>query len=591
MYFFQCTNDRNLKKLHYLASLKGFDIIDLNNQEYPLTIDYCHRKVYEKFEVFYDKVQPGKRFVNTINRLYPSLDVENLFKKEFMLYLGDHFHKEMMISHSLLKNYGDKIYYSGFDYSTYGSETLLPNNIETNNSKIFFWFLSLKERVKEYLLLFFPFYIIFKIFGGVTLQKGKRIIQVGININLLGMFDKNYHYYYYLIDPMYGIKKSDYVFIDERNDGKAESLDDNYVNIFQRRALSLQFIIDFFTRYVPTWILCSLLCLVQEPILIRSTRKALSDYVKWHSFFDNYSIGKYINILMPDTVTKTGIFHQHGTKTYLIYPDNYADDYHSGYDEKSPAHPYFAYMMYDYAIVYGDKIKRNLLKNRNMINSYLNNGVIHSQRICEIRTGACEKKISVSALFGSKPRKIIAIFDIAFVNWGHMHLDDAIRFAESILKLLDDNPDIAVIFKEKKDISQNSDLFDVYKKIGEHPRGAYIRKTDNTNIYSYDVIAVSDMVISACFTSTHAEALGSKTRSIYYDEKGDYIGDNYYFNQFPNMVAHNYDELLLLVQKWLYEVSDDDFESYLEKYVKGEIDEYLDQKAIYRLHTIIYGDG
>ena len=106
-------------------------------------------------------------------------------------------------------------------------------------------------------------------------------------------------------------------------------------------------------------------------------------------------------------------------------------------------------------------------------------------------------------------------------------------------------------------------------------------------IFSTEVIALSHLVISAVYTSTTAEALGAKIKAIYYDVAGTDIGDHYYFNKFPNLVAHNYEELKKLVKYWLYEVTEEQFENFLNKYVKGEIDPYLDGKAIERLQALI----
>jgi hypothetical protein len=56
-------------------------------------------------------------------------------------------------------------------------------------------------------------------------------------------------------------------------------------------------------------------------------------------------------------------------------------------------------------------------------------------------------------------------------------------------------------------------------------------------------------------------------------------------------VAHNYEELKKLVNYWLYEVTDKEFDNFLNKYVKNEIDPYLDGKALTRLRKLLMGHG
>jgi hypothetical protein len=95
------------------------------------------------------------------------------------------------------------------------------------------------------------------------------------------------------------------------------------------------------------------------------------------------------------------------------------------------------------------------------------------------------------------------------------------------------------------------------------------------------------MIISVGYTSTNAEALGAGVKAIYYDVPGRDIGYQYYFNRYPRFVAHNYDELKQLIHYWLYECSEQDFNLFLNTYVKGEIDPYLDGKAIDRIQTLL----
>lgn len=595
VFYFEISKKNNERVLQGLSSFKEVDFINLKNIEYPFTLYYSQMKSYDIFDRIYENNIKDKRILRQIRKLFSSEDTDLVYKREILDHIQSQLIKEMMMDHvvSSIKCDIKILYYTLFEYSLYGDKTLLSGRVEKKYNTFRVKLYRFSKKICECLLLFFPFYIFIRSFGGIKKKQEKRRIKLGINLNLPGIFSKNYHYFYYLIDPLYNIKKEDYLLIDEKYDTTAvsELIDvkgGNYYSIYKRAPLTAGCFMDIAGKFVFNWIYCFILSLFQDQVMNRSTRILLSDYMKWNIFFDRYDLEKYVDILMPDHPSKIAIFQKNGVDTYFVYPDNYTDDYHSGYDERILAQTYFCFMKYDTAIVYGEKTKRYFEKSRNNIDSYLKNGVIHSQRINEIRAGKYEERVVPSDLFEIIPRRVIGVFDIAFVNWGFMHLSDAINFGESILRLLDEFPDIGIIFKEKKEISEFPGLSEVYNKIGQHPRGAYIRKTNGSDIYSYDVIAASDMVISACFTSTHAEALGSKTRSIYYDVKGDYIGENYYFNKFPYTVAHNYNELKALVKKWIYEVEDVEFESYLERYVKGEIDEYLDQRAIDRIQNIFY---
>jgi hypothetical protein len=106
-------------------------------------------------------------------------------------------------------------------------------------------------------------------------------------------------------------------------------------------------------------------------------------------------------------------------------------------------------------------------------------------------------------------------------------------------------------------------------------------------ISAAEVIAASDFVISCSYTSPTAEALGALVKAIYYDVAGHDIGDKYYYNNYPNFVAHNYEELKKLTNYWLNEITETEFEKFLHTYVKDEIDPYLDGKALTRLRKLL----
>ena len=130
-------------------------------------------------------------------------------------------------------------------------------------------------------------------------------------------------------------------------------------------------------------------------------------------------------------------------------------------------------------------------------------------------------------------------------------------------------------------------LTPTYEKLKNHERCIFFARYDKEGVSAPEVIAQSDLVISAAYTSTTAEALGARKRAIYYDVTGHCIGDKYYFNGFPNLVAHSYEELKKLIRYWMYEVTDAEFDDFLSTYAKDEIDPYLDGKALSRLRKLL----
>ena len=183
------------------------------------------------------------------------------------------------------------------------------------------------------------------------------------------------------------------------------------------------------------------------------------------------------------------------------------------------------------------------------------------------------------------PSKTIAVFDTTFGEEAPLQSNDMASFIQGILKLLEDNPQIGVIFKEKNTfeevLNKNPEVAPFYDRLRSHERCYALDHTCDAT----EAIAASDLVVSICFTSCTIEALGARKKAIYFDATDCFRG--YYYDRFPKLVAHGYDELRKLVQCWLYDITPDEFDNYLEMYVKEELDAYVDGQAITRFRELL----
>jgi polysaccharide biosynthesis PFTS motif protein len=449
-----------------------------------------------------------------------------------------------------------------------------------------------QKKIKEFENLFYPLFILLKKVKWISIKQiSQKKYLLGINANLPALFSWNYHYIYYLVDEIYGISKDQIIFIDETYRKEIprefEAHGFAYMNFLHKRVvISFKFFKQIVLNFIPAWIRCVVHALSDERHIIKTSRLILTDYIRWNLLMDTVVIKNHVTILLPDTTSKNLIFTRQGIKTWYIYPDNYTADYHTGWDEKIQIPMVYSFMSADFAVIFGNKIKRYFSYNRNTIKEYKPIGVLTAQRIEEIRNGKVPSRLRSRIIESNLRHPIIGIFDTTFADHGPLKIRHGLQFGNDLIRLLDDFPDIHIIFKEKKNISITPELAPVYEKLEKHPRCLVVRKTEQDCLFSSDVIAMSNFVISAAYTSTTAEALASKTRAVYYDVAGTDIGDQYYFNRFPNFVAHDYDELKKLVHYWLYESTPEDFDNFLTTYVKDEIDPYLDMKAISRLHQM-----
>lgn len=552
----------------------------------------AHKNIDAVFTKFF-----GKSASVMINkRLFQSPDIENIYKKEILLYLNDLYFIEYKINDFIKDHTGNIIFYplEGFEIHSDETAPLSKKVIVARYSNFQVYLHRYQNQLNNYFqVIFHPLYFFLKTVKWVSVRNNpKKKYRLGINVNLPAMCSWNYHYLYYLVDEQYGFPKEEILFIDKghqkRIPGEFETCGFTCHNFLpQRFVISWDLLKRFFRYFFPAYFLCLIRSLGEDWHIVKTTRTILADYVRWNIVMDSIEIKNHVTILHPERISKNLILRGNNCKTWYIYPDNYTGDYHTGYNEKIPMSTEYLFNTADIAIVYGNKVMRFFSYNRNSHGKIIPVGVLSAQRIHEYRDGQIHSSIPSLMKQKNISGKIISVFDSGFVDWGPNKAADGIRFAEELLLILEEMPEISIIFKQKRFFSYTPHLTESYAKLENHPRCLFIKKQLENSTFATEVIAYSDLVISVAYTSTTAEALAAGIKAIYYDVAGNDQGDTYYFNNYPNMVAHTYDELKALILYWLYTVSDEEFKTYLKTYVMGEIDPYLDMKAIDRLQDLL----
>jgi len=175
-------------------------------------------------------------------------------------------------------------------------------------------------------------------------------------------------------------------------------------------------------------------------------------------------------------------------------------------------------------------------------------------------------------------------------------LESGTVFYQCILKLLEEFPNILVIVKEKK---SEEDVLNIYENLGGNSDIFYkqykpaldrLRKHQRCYVTGYkgdssEIIAMSDLTVSLAFSSSTVEALCARKKAIFFDPGDRWRGCRY--DRITNLVAHSYEELKHLIQKLLYETSEEEYRDFLNTYVKGIYDPYLDGKAVTRFRQVL----
>lgn len=195
-------------------------------------------------------------------------------------------------------------------------------------------------------------------------------------------------------------------------------------------------------------------------------------------------------------------------------------------------------------------------------------------------------------------QKIACWFDTSFVEAPHSPstFTEAIRWYEDILRLADEVPDLCMAIKPSKDAAYYTDLgpnqqwseprvgqqlMRVWEKMRTHPRIRFFDHSTDPTL----VVAASDLTVTFCFSSVSAEALGAGKKGIWY-EPGQRWRDAWYSRD-TGLTAHGYEELRASVRRLLFETSDEEYRNYLDRTVRGVVEEHLDGKGLSRFRRLL----
>ena len=191
--------------------------------------------------------------------------------------------------------------------------------------------------------------------------------------------------------------------------------------------------------------------------------------------------------------------------------------------------------------------------------------------------------------------RIVGWFDTSFVqaDTSPSTYDEALAWYGDLERFLVEFPDVLVVVKPSKSDDYFTDmrtqwadarggaLMQIWRRLREHPRVVFPgHQGDPTSI-----IAGSDLTITYCFSSISAEALGAGRRAIWF-EPGARWRDTLY-GRVPGLVAHGYDELVARARALLFEVSHDDYRAYLDRHVRGVVEDFLDGRGLTRFRQLL----
>lgn len=273
--------------------------------------------------------------------------------------------------------------------------------------------------------------------------------------------------------------------------------------------------------------------------------QVLLHYFIWRSILSGVSIRHFIthadfaltyigrNIALKEAGVETWYFTDSANLGYMFCEQ----------DECRMHHPFWTYLNYDHLVTWHDCIAEFHQDHPGSFDQTHVVGCLwsdHVQSQSESRASATFFDFSVL-----NNTYVLSCFDSTFSINGKTSYQEGITFAMHLVQLADENEDVQIFLKEKKDRRihevldpQNGPkLIEVYDRMDKHPR----IKMFSNQIDASELISAADMVISFPFTSTTVEALSANRPAIWHDPLGLYRETLY--GKAGQVVTHSYSEL------------------------------------------------
>lgn len=317
---------------------------------------------------------------------------------------------------------------------------------------------------------------------------------------------------------------------------------------------------------------------------------------RWSSFFSRYKIKRMVShaIFSLQDIVRNIYVNKPGGRSYFYLDSANTPDFFC--TKENPAKnldSFFGFLVYDELIAWSDSSLNHFKDSRCVIEQYRSIGCLWSEHLMAISISGCRTVLGKKSLkIQNGSTKILAVFDTTFHDAMVTKYSDGLAFLKDIKRLLESDQQLFVLFKMKKDRVAYRNRTHLYKEF--YQIFDFFEKNENCILFSggefnwidaSSLIAVSDLTISFPFTSTTFEALGGRKKAIWHDATGKFRGT--FYDEIPGMVTHNYDELWARVNNLLKDVTKKQYDLYLNKYVAGKVENFLDGKAISRFRTLL----
>jgi len=442
--------------------------------------------------------------------------------------------------------------------------------------------------------IIYPEILFFRMSGKKDDQE-KKYFPIGVHLYKGLLFNnKHCHSVDFFIDEV-KIKKDDVLFVlgpHQPHDCIKQTKESgyHYVDIYDDIIFKYNryYYLKKHYRKISMFRFKSIRSILRQSWFSTSALSALRNFISWSIFFDKYNVKKFMNMMNPQEITREIMIRKYGAESIFVHDSASVTYIDKGKNSQYAEMFYVSNMIFDKTIT---DIETNkwLRGSQNSVKKYIDNGVLFADYAKNI---TCEQKTAIRTQLGVHPKQtLVSFFDNNVGSGCVFNYEENYFLFDSIKRILDLYPHFYVVFKSKN--SKESILRkqlpfyikDIFRELLQNER--FCEVTNDQGIMNYELVGSTDLVISGATSTMIYISLAGGIKTISYDPGNKYFQKFIITENFPNLCAHDFNELVDLIEYWLCKSTDDDFRAFINDYIRPNIDPYCDGRAIERLQEIL----
>lgn len=263
---------------------------------------------------------------------------------------------------------------------------------------------------------------------------------------------------------------------------------------------------------------------------------------------------------------------------------------------------YWSFLNSDYSMLNCEAMVESMRKQHQTVRHYNIIGNIFAEMIDRADVKHLRSRFGLAGGEGSgqqRASKVAAVFDTSYVDVESSYscFEEAASFLDDCIKLAGERPEVTFLFKPSKDNAyfiapdgiwsspiKGGVVVKLRALLASLPNVVFLQDSDDP----VEVIAVSDVVITNCFSSPTADAVSAGIPAFWYDAKESVRG--YPLDQVQGLVAHGYHEL---VRQFDAALSGPGFLKQLndQALFRNMVNDFSDYRALNRLRRVLLEQG